>query len=117
MRNAAAREVERAELALEENNKNMASNIYSLADSLRLIAQNIFAKQINIQRARRAFDVAQEGYNVGLRNILEVRDAQNQLDDAQLDFLNERFNYITAQIDLTSQLGVGLDVLRRYAQQ
>lgn len=110
-----SRSVEKAELALEERRKSAVIETRSLVDSLQLIGNNISAKQLNVQRAERAFSVAEEGYRVGLRTILEVRDAQNQLDNARLNYLNERFNYIASQIDLASQLGVAVDLLQKYA--
>ena len=108
------RELQGARLALEENTSNIAIQIYAQVDTLHRIGENIVAKQINVQRAERAFSVAQEGYRTGLRNILEVRDAQNQLDTAQIDYLNERFNYISTQISLATQLGIDVDILSRY---
>lgn len=113
--NILSRSVEKAEFALEERRKSVVIETRSLIDSLQLIEQNIRAKQLNVRRAERAFAVAEEGYQVGLRNILEVRDAQNQLDNARLNYLNKRFDYITTQINLASQLGVSVGLLQKYA--
>lgn len=112
---ALERSIRKAQLVLEESGKNIAVQTYAFVESLDQIAQSINAQKLNVRRAQRAFAVAEEGYRVGLRNILEVRDAQNQLDNARLDYLNERFNYITTQIELASQLGIGIDLLPRYA--
>jgi len=108
------RELQKAELTLQENMQNLAIEMYSLVDGLNQLAASISAKALNIRLAERAFAVAQEGYTSGLRNILEVRDAQNQLETARLDYATERFNYIVAQINLMTQLGIDIDILERY---
>ena len=101
-------------IAQEETYKNLIIQVQSQIDTLEKIESILVARELSVQLAEKALQVADEGYRVGLREILEVQNAQNQLDSARFNFLNEKYNYVVARIDLALLLGVEPDTLTQY---
>ena len=110
------RRIDQARLQLEERRQGLESEVVTLMDTLERIALNLESKRLNVDRATRAVQLADAGYEAGIRELLEVQDAQNQLDNARFDYLSERYTYQDAQIQLASLLGVDQQVLREYRQ-
>lgn len=111
---AAERDLQSAQIMLADAQQNLAIELYDRVEQLNQIAFILQTQQLNIARAERAYELADEGYRVGLREILEIRDAQNQLDSARFDYLSERFNYLTTQLQLINLLGIDSELLKRY---
>ena len=109
-----SRQLAAARLQQEERRKNLIIQAQSQIDTLGRIQTLLTAKALSVRLTEEALQVADEGYRVGLREILEVRDAQNQVDSARFEYLNEQYNYIAAQIDLALLLGIEAAALTRY---
>jgi outer membrane protein TolC len=67
--------------------------------------------QLNVERARRAYEMAEEAYNAGSRELLEVQNAEIELKSAQLEVLKEKYTYLSALIDLEYQLNTKIEEL------
>lgn len=67
--------------------------------------------QLNVARARRAYEMAEEAYNAGSRELLEVQNAEIELKSAQLEVLKEKYTYLSAMIDLEYQMNTKIDEL------
>jgi len=66
---------------------------------------------LNEELARRAYEMAEEAYNAGSRELLEVENAEIDLKTAQIEVLKEKFTYLSALIDLEYQLNNDLNTL------
>lgn len=67
--------------------------------------------QLNVERARRAYEMAEEAYNAGSKELLEVQNAEIELKSAQLEVLKEKYTYLSALIDLEYKLNAKIDDL------
>ncbi len=86
--------------------------IRSTVRSLKKSRDSLETLQLNVERARRAYQMAEEAYNAGSRELLEVQNAEIELKNARLEVLKERYNYIKALLDLEYALNTDLEELR-----
>ena len=71
--------------------------------------QVIRAKELNVDLAQRAYNLAEESYNAGGRSLLDVEDAADKLQEAQFELLSEKVNYINSRIDLEAAINRPID--------
>lgn len=97
---------------LEINRENLLENqkmqVREAVDKLTEARQQIDAMGRNISLAQRSYDMTVRSYNNGRTELLDVRDAENQLEQAKLGLANQKFNYISALLDLESILNTNL---------
>ncbi|GHV11384.1 hypothetical protein AGMMS49938_01970 [Fibrobacterales bacterium] len=91
--------------ALTEQAKN---EVTSLSRTLALSRSQITALEANIELAQNAYDMILRSYQSGASELLDVRDAENSLNQAKYGLLSEQFAYLSALLDLEYALGVGL---------
>ncbi len=65
--------------------------------------------QLNVERARRAYEMAEDAYNAGSKELLEVQNSELELKSAQLEVLKEKYTYLSALIDLEYQLNTTIE--------
>lgn len=97
---------------IEINKENLLENqkmkVREAVDKLTEARQQIDAMGRNITLAQRSYDMTVRSYNNGRTELLDVRDAENQLDQAKLGLASQKFNYISALLDLESILNTKL---------
>lgn len=101
-------QIAQAEIGLEQLVQNTEIEIHTLVDNLYKCQANIDAMHRNVELAGRAYESTLRAYNNGTQELLEVRDAENSLNQARLGLMNEKFNYISALLDLESKLNLHL---------
>ncbi len=69
-------------------------------------------KKLNAGLARRALSLAEEGYKAGTRDLLDVRNAEQDLQKAQVEVLSDEYNYKAGLLDLQSALNTTLENIR-----
>lgn len=107
---------ERTNLAKLENQLVLATQraeieIRSLVNRLETTRVSIGVQELNVELAERAYELALEAYNVGSRELLEVRNAEQDLQDARLQLLQEKSNYTGALLDLEYALNTTIEEL------
>ncbi len=70
--------------------------VMNLQDSL----ATIMTYALNEDLARKSFELTTEAYNLGTRELLDVEEAQTELQSAAKNVLDEKYNYITNLLDL-----------------
>ena len=70
--------------------------VMNLQDSL----ATIMTYALNEDLARKSFELTTEAYNLGTRELLDVEEAQTELQSASKNVLDEKFNYTTNLLDL-----------------
>ncbi len=85
--------------------------IESTVQQLEKSRDTINTLQLNVERARRAYEMAEEAYNAGSQELLEVQNAEIELKQARLEVLKEKYNYLSALIDLEYQLNTSIEKL------
>ena len=70
--------------------------------------ENIEAMERNVSMAQDAYEATLKAYNAGTQERLELQDSEQQLNQAKLGLMNEKFNYISALLDLETKLNIKL---------
>jgi len=106
-------DLEKARLGLHDAHRQVETQLAGLSRGLETTVRTIEVQELNVRLAGRALELAQESYDAGLRTLNEVRDAEIDLDEAQIDLLEQRKRYIELLLDLEFQLGTELYDLTR----
>ena len=72
---------------------------------------------LNISLAHEVYRMSQEAYDAGSKELLEVRDAERDLNTAKLESLKEKYNYITGLLDLEYALNAKLDEIKEISNE
>lgn len=89
------------------------TEVYSIILKLQKSQQSMGALQLNVDLAKRAYGLTEDAYRAGLKDVLEVTNAELDLRKAQLEMLKEQFNYMTGLLDLEYAIGVPFGSLTR----
>lgn len=93
-----------------ENGKQMAYDnakmeIINLVEKLRQVEETLVATESTVDVAQKNYDARLISFYEGTSDYLDLQDAENQLSQAELGRLSNRFNYISALIDLETATG------------
>ena len=88
--------------------QNAENEVHKLADTLVVSKENIEAMERNVSMAQDAYEATLKAYNAGTQERLELQDSEQQLNQAKLGLMNEKFNYISALLDLETKLNIKL---------
>ncbi len=89
------------------------TEVYSIILKLQKSQQSMEAMLLNVDLAERAYTMTEDAYRAGLKDIMEVTNAELDLRKAQLEVMKERFNYMTGLLDLEYAIGVPFGTLTR----
>lgn len=84
------------------------TEIVTLVKTLETNQLSIEANTSRTALARKSYELTEDAYNLGTRELLEVRSAQNDYLAAQQQLLLSKFNYISALLDLEYALNTTL---------
>jgi outer membrane protein TolC len=68
--------------------------------TLKQIQSQIDSLQVNITMAERNLSLTEQLYNSGKKSFLDLKDAENSLYEAQVQFINAKNNYLSAVLNL-----------------
>lgn len=100
--------IAKLELNLEMLLENQKVEVRKAVDTLNQARAQIDAMGRNVTLAQRAYDMTMRSYRAGATELLDVRDAEESLNQAKLGQLSQKNNYISALMDLEKALNVGL---------
>lgn len=100
--------IRKLELSLETLIEKTELDIRTQVDALAQSQAAIEASAGNIQLAQRSYDMTLVAYRNGTVELLDVRDVENQLNQAKLGLVNEKFNYLSGLLDLEYTLNTKL---------
>lgn len=101
-------EIEKNRLTREQALDGAEMEIRSLLLSIRSSEETVTALELNIDLAQRAYELAEIGYNNGLRDLLQVQNAEVELKSAQFQVLQQKKNIMSNLIDLEYALQTNL---------
>ncbi|MDR0909663.1 MAG: TolC family protein [Spirochaetaceae bacterium] len=87
---------------------NAKIDINQKVKALELAQTQIDAMEASVGLAQKAYDQTNTLYQNGLSELLDVRDAQNSLNQAKLGLLNQQYTYLTGLLDLEFALNTKL---------
>jgi outer membrane protein TolC len=100
--------IKKLQINKEMVTKNATTDIRSKVDTLALSRSNISAMEANVSLARSAYNMTMTAYRNGATELLDLRDAEASLIQAQLGLANERVNYINGVLELEYALNTRL---------
>nr|WP_318711329.1 TolC family protein [uncultured Treponema sp.] len=89
-------------MLLENQKINVRKAVNTLVDA----REQIDVMSRNIGLAQRSYEMSARSYRNGTTELLDLRDAEDQLNKAKLGLANQKFNYISALLDLETELNV-----------
>jgi len=89
--------------------ENAGIEITNLVNTLDTARKTIEANTSSVELARRNYELTEEAYNVGTRELLDVESAQNDLLAAQQQLLLAKYDYVAALLDLQYALNAPLE--------
>lgn len=92
--------IRKLEVSLDTLIQNNELIVRKTADSLAQAKEAIESNERNIKLAQRSYDMTAIAYRNGTTELLDLRDAETQLNQAKLGMLNEQYNYISYRLDL-----------------
>ncbi len=92
--------IAKMDLQYETVLQNAEMEIHNLTDNLRYSESAIEAASQSIALAQRSYDMTVDAYDQGAAELLDVRDAETQLNQAKLGEMSERYNYLSSLLDL-----------------
>lgn len=102
-------QIEQNRLTMEQALRGAEIGVRGLLLQLQTSQESLRALERNVDLARRAFELAEIGYENGLRDLLEVQTAELDLRNAELNLLSEQKNVMDAILNLEYELNTTLD--------
>lgn len=100
--------LEKLELNLALLKENQKVQVRKAVDTLTQAKDQIESMERSVQLAQKAYDMQLKSYRNGTTELLDLRDAENSLNQAKLAQLNQKYQYISALMDLEKTLNVSL---------
>ncbi len=99
-------------LGLAQTRTGAEMEIKTLVMQLNKSREQLQILDLNISLAEKAYALSREAYNAGSRELLEVEDSERDLNNARLEVLKEKYNYITGLLDLEYALNASLTEIK-----
>ncbi len=100
--------LKKLEIKMETLKESQKVQVKKAVDTLNQARGQIESMGRNITLAQRAYDSSARSYRNGATELLDLRDSESQLNQAKLGQLNQKYNYITALMDLEYTLNTDL---------
>ncbi len=100
--------IEQMTMAFSQLADNAEIEVRDLVKKLDKTRAAITAMELNLAMAEKAFDLTEQAYRSGIKEYLDLKDAENTLVEARLGVLSEKFNYLSALLDLEKALNITL---------
>ncbi len=103
-----AQNIEKMELQYQTVLENAEIEIYNLIDTLKYSESAIEATKRSIELAQKSYDMTVVAYEQGAKELLDVKDAESQLNQAKLGEISEKYNYLANLLDLEFALNTNI---------
>lgn len=91
---------QKLKLTLSTMEENAKVEINNLVNSLNQSKDAIESSNRSISLAQKSYNMTSIAYKNGTTELLDVRDAETQLNQAKLSLLSEKYNYLSGLLDL-----------------
>lgn len=92
--------IEKTKLGLQQAKEGAELEIQSIVMRLNKSVQSLETLKLNVALAQKVYEMAMEAYNAGNKELLEVENAEIELNKAKLEVIKEKYNYKTGLLDL-----------------
>jgi outer membrane protein TolC len=104
--------IKKMRLNLTQAMRGAEMEVKTIVMNLKKSLESIESLEMNVELAKRAYNMAEEAYNAGNRELLEVQQAEDELKKARLEVLREQYNYTTGLLDLEYALNTSLEEIK-----
>lgn len=101
--------IKQLEITLQTVLQNAEMEIHQLVDKLEQSEAAIEISQRNVDLAEKSYEQTYEAYKAGTQELLDVKDAESQMNQAKLGLMSEKMNYITNLLDLEYAINTKLN--------
>ncbi|MDR0411021.1 MAG: TolC family protein [Treponema sp.] len=108
-------QIKAAELGLEQMKRGTEIEIYNIILSLQNAQTSIEVMEKTVELAQLSYNSTSRAYGAGLQTFVEVKSAEDALNQAKLGVLSQNYTYIMGLIDLEYAVGVPFGTLSRGA--
>ncbi len=105
-------QIAQTEISLKQARQGAEIEIRRLVQTLEKTRTTLDVRKMSATLASRALALAEEGYKAGTRDLLEVRNAEQDLQRAQYEVLSDEYDYTAGLLDLQYALNTTLDSIR-----
>ncbi len=106
--------ISKLELSMETLKENQKVSVRKAVDTLNQAKSQIEAMGRSVTLAQRAYNQMYRTYRNGMTELLDLRDSESALNKAKLGLLNQKFQYISALMDLENTLNTNLTEIYKY---
>ncbi len=110
---AAEESISTIESQLAETRTGAEITVRSLARKIEQSRVSVKALKLSVTLAERSYNLTEEAYRFGTKDVLNVQNASDSLQSARMQVLSETFTLISAVLDLEYALGVPFGTLGR----
>lgn len=100
--------IAKLEITMETLKENQKMEVRKAVDTLNQAKEQIDSMGRTVSVAQEAYDMSARSYRNGTMELLDLRDAENSLNQAKLGLLSRKMSYISALMDLENTLNVTL---------
>lgn len=100
--------LKKLEITMETLKENQKISVRKAVDTLNQARAQIDSMTRSVQLAQRAYDMTYRAYRNGTTELLDLRDAEQSLNQAKLGLVNQKYNYLSALFDLENTLNADL---------
>jgi outer membrane protein TolC len=104
--------IKNLEKTLEQAVQGARIDITTTLLKLNKSAQTLDSLKLNVRLAEKAYALAEQGYETGARDLIEVENAEDELQTAKLEVLKENYNYMAGLLDLEYALNTSLEEIK-----
>jgi len=105
--------VRKLESQLEESQIETRTTIQSLTRTIDTAARTLEAQRLNVDLAQKTYDLTEDAYRKGVKDLLVLQSAAGDLESARVDVLSWSYQLITALLDLEYALDLPFGSLWR----
>ena len=102
--------LEKLKISREQLTENQKLEVRTAINTLDQAKRQIGSMQRNVDLAQRSYAMTLRSYQNGTTELLDLRDAERQLNQARLGLANQRYQYISALLNLEETLNTDLQV-------
>lgn len=98
--------IEKIDLGFNQLVYNAELEVRDLVKRLEKTRAAVTVMDLNVAMADKAYRLTEQGYRAGTIEYLDLKDAENTLIEARLGVLAEKYNYLSALLDLEKALNI-----------
>lgn len=96
------------EIQLENKKKTVRTSAVEKLKDIELSKKTVEARKLNLSLAEQSYQMTEEAYNRGTKDLLTLQNSLDTLEKAQLQLKSEQYNLISNVLDLENSLGMNL---------